>query len=441
MFSFVSGQHTVGGFLESFSEVHYFCRFCRITRDKFREDRSLDPPVFRAARWRTRRHYESALRKRSERNLYSYKGIKRNSVFNGFQHFHVCDPGQPSCIGHDLFLGGVVDCDLAAMIKLFVGKGWFTYDLLNRRIRDFTCVVSDAPNKPALVHLSGKKLGGHGVQNWTLLRLLPFIIGDKVDTSDEIWNLYLLLKAICELVCAPALKETQIDLMQTHIDDYMSRRKCLPNKYKPKHHYFSHIPDLWRLFGPLIFLWTLGFEQCHQFYKRVAQICKNFVNLTKLLASKHQLMQAYQSTGPLFPSEAIHHSMALPLVAESYYNPMQDFIRSQNFSTDASVFKSITIQDICYQENKWLILDNVVGECAIMVGKIKVILCVNDNYKLIVKKYKAVSWEGYGIYKIVRRNAQYSTVCLDGTLENPCPHATYKFGDKECMSLKHVPLA
>lgn len=432
------GQHTVGGFLESFSSVHYFCRFCTLSRNKFREDVNQEHPVFRTARWRKPRRYNSAIQKIQDRNVYSYKGIKRNSVFNELHFFHVADPGQPSCIGHDLFIGGVVDCDLASMIKIFVTKKWFSYDLLNRRIREFKCIGNDRPNKPASVNLKGKKLGGHAVQNWTLLRLLPLIIGDKVDTSDEVWTLYLLLKGICELVCAPALRESQIDLMQTYIDKYLMARKILPNKYKPKHHYFHHLPRMYRLFGPLIHLWTLGFEQCHQFYKKVAQICKCFINLTKTAASKHQLLQAYQSTGPLFPAEAIHHSMAFPLVAESYGSSLCDFLKGQNFSQNASVLTSVTIQDIRYEKDQWLILENVVGNNAIMVGKIKIIVCDQNNYKVIVTKHKAVIWRQYGLYKIKNANVVEAVVNLDGTMENPCPHAVYKFQGRHCLSLKHV---
>lgn len=35
------------------------------------------------------------------------KGLKFDSVFNSLEYFHVCQPGLPPCIGHDLFEGVV----------------------------------------------------------------------------------------------------------------------------------------------------------------------------------------------------------------------------------------------------------------------------------------------------------------------------------------------
>ena len=153
--------------------ARYFCRYCVMTTPIFQEDMQQQRPTFRTSKWRTKRHYRKALRKLAESSEYSYKGIKFDSAFNQLQHFHVSDPGQPCCIGHDLFIDGVVDCDLTSMIKYFVAKGWFEYDLINRRIRDFKCKGSDASNKPAQLTAGKKKLGGHALQNWTLLRLLP----------------------------------------------------------------------------------------------------------------------------------------------------------------------------------------------------------------------------------------------------------------------------
>ena len=434
----LSGQHTLGGFLESFSTVHYFCRFCLYKRDQYRADQNQDPPAFRVAPLRTPDSYRAALQKRFQTKEKTYQGIKLDSIFNELRHFHVCDPGQPPCLGHDLFIGGVVDCDLAAMIKLMVEKGWFSYDLLNRRIREFTCEGSDVPNKPPpTVPESGETLGGYAVHNWTLLRLLPFIIGDKVKVSDDVWKLYLLLKRICERVCAPALTLAQIDLLEDLIKQYMKDRKFLPNPFKPKHHYFAHMAELYRLFGPLIALWTMGFEQCHQYFVKVAATSRNFINLPKLLASKHQVLQAYQSTGELFPSEVIHHSMEFPLVPESYENQLQDFLKTEGFSAGATVLTSITAEEIMYKGDQWLFLEPGVDENCIYVGKILLITHDNNEYKAIVEKHKTKFWKRYGLYKIKSR-CTFSAVNLLGVLENPCPHPTYAFQDKLCLSLKHV---
>lgn len=59
-----------------------------------------------------------------------YKGVKSNSVLNNLEHFHVCNPGLPPCIGHDMF-EGVVQYDLMLIINYFIKKRYFTFDTLN----------------------------------------------------------------------------------------------------------------------------------------------------------------------------------------------------------------------------------------------------------------------------------------------------------------------
>ena len=48
-----------------------------------------------------------------------YEGIKFESIFNQLQFFHVCNPGLPPCLGHDLF-EGVVAYDLPVFMKYFI---------------------------------------------------------------------------------------------------------------------------------------------------------------------------------------------------------------------------------------------------------------------------------------------------------------------------------
>ena len=107
-------------------------------------------------------------------------GVKFSSIFNTLQHFHVCQPGLPPCLGHDLF-GGVVSKDIALYIKHFVKVDkYFTYEQLNRTINQFKFLGSDAANKPSELNVKGEKLGGHAVQNWCFLRLLPLLVGDRI---------------------------------------------------------------------------------------------------------------------------------------------------------------------------------------------------------------------------------------------------------------------
>jgi hypothetical protein len=200
------------------------------------------------------------------------RGVKGDSVLNILLYFYVCAPGLPPCIGHDLF-EGVIVADLFLYINHMVNKQkWFPFDYLNRTLVQFKYVQKDAAKKPAPVNPQGGRLGEHAVQNWTtMLRLLSLFIGDKVnDHENEVWQLYLLLKQIVELVCCKLINVSQIAYLHSLTEDYLDRRAAaFPEvNLKPKHHYIMHYASLTLKFGPLMHLWTLRFESKHSYFKR-----------------------------------------------------------------------------------------------------------------------------------------------------------------------------
>ena len=179
------GSHYIGGFLESFC-AEYSCRYCLAKRHA-----AIENPLDCSAE-RTVGNYKQAVDfLRDNPDETSYQGIKRDSVFNQLSSFHVTT-GLPPCLGHDLF-EGVICYDLAICIKYFVQSKWLTYEILNGRVQRFEFVGSDNANKPAEISVNGDRLGGQAVQNWTLLRFLPLIIGDKVPKKeDDVWQFVLL---------------------------------------------------------------------------------------------------------------------------------------------------------------------------------------------------------------------------------------------------------
>ena len=65
----------------------------------------------------------------------------------------------------------------------------------------------------------------------------------------------------------------------------------------PKHHFMIHYPACMRKIGPLIHMWSMRFEAKHKVFKNTL---KNFKNITKSLAKKHQMAIGYHwETSPL----------------------------------------------------------------------------------------------------------------------------------------------
>lgn len=183
------GSHTIGGF----SSSHYFCRYCLISRIEFQ---GADPNI--CGLERTPETNSSAIKQLEKGDTAQVQGIKFKSVFNTLQNFDVWSPGMPPCLGHDIF-EDVLSFDVALYLKFFINKmKWFTDTVLNRQIKQYK--ATDACSKPCEVSPQTLKLSGHAVQNWNFLRMLPLIIGDKVqDPQDDVWQLILQLKDIVDL--------------------------------------------------------------------------------------------------------------------------------------------------------------------------------------------------------------------------------------------------
>lgn len=363
------GSPNIGGFLENFSGSKYFCRYCEIHKDAFQAD-----PLSKA-NTRTPESYKEHVQNIKVHSTHS-GGIKFDSLFNSLSMFHVCQPGLPPCLGHDLF-EGVVASDLALCINhLVTVDKQFTYTELNRRIDQFRYLGNDANDKPCEVRPGSDRLCGHAVQNWCLLRLLPVLIGEKITSpaENEIWQMVLQLRDIVALICAPAISADQIGYLRVLIEEYLhSRKQAFPHhQLKPKHHYMSHYPELIIQFGPLIRLWTLRFESKHTYFKQCSRKLHNFKNVCSSLAERHQLLQAYISADSLFPPVIVVEK-ATAFFSSDYNDSIRESVANYDFGPENTLSAhEATVKGTKYQKNMYVVISK--DEDGLEVGKIKMIL-------------------------------------------------------------------
>ncbi|KAK3918864.1 Metal regulatory transcription factor 1 [Frankliniella fusca] len=445
------GQHMLGGFLESFNpNIEYPCRYCEVTNKVYlkkpwilgekRTQESYNNCVAELKELKERLSVNGQLR---EDKVYSVKGIKLNSEFNDVPLFHVCQPHLSPCVGHDGF-GGAWEYDMAMMISCFVNeKQWMTYDLINRRIQIFKFSGSDCTNVPAAVSASGVKLGGNEVQNWTLIRLFVFFVGDLVqDTSDNVWLLYLQMKSFIEYVCAPQLTVEQICHMKYLSTEYLKARSSedLPIvlNTNAKTHYTAHFADLYELEGPLCQAWTLRFESKHALLGRVLEMSRTHVNVIATMAKKDQLFNSFLLTQEMFPEGPRNLKHAVPVVLDKYPEAFKEVIRGRVFTEDALDVQAVTIDSQDFKKGDNILLNK--EEQLITVGKIMFIICDHKDSFFLVTKYRSVPLLNYGVYEV---QTQCSLGCelVHYKSDSDCIlQAVYDFHDKLCFSLKYAVL-
>ncbi|KAJ1528970.1 hypothetical protein ONE63_007337 [Megalurothrips usitatus] len=436
------GAHTIGGFIESFSG-NYICRFCEITHDEFHECPFLVKPL------RTKDDYNDALEELSAMRVYHKKtenrrGLKRDSPFNEIPGFHVADPRLPPCIAHDLFENGVVSCDLKLMIIYFVKEKWFTFKKLGRMIKNFNYQGQDMNNKPAPVpeakdKKSKLKLGGHAVQNWYLLRLFPLIIESCLkDPSDKVWQLFLKLKLLVELVCSPVFKSDDLKKLEALTESYMKEREeVLPGaKVKPKYHYLTHYAQMIRLFGPLIYVWTMRFEAKHQFFKRVMRACNNFINIGLTMALRHQKWFSYLTSGVILPNGISDSTRMKPLNIHDKANLVKEIIQRSNFSQHAMEVNRVTCDGTEFRKDSYFVLGKD-SAGSIDVGLCKVLAIDKGKVFLVMQKYKARFLSDYGLYQIDDEHSHGIEILSSSLLQYPNAVSVYDFKLNLCFSLKH----
>ena len=112
------GSHWLGGFCTNFNASH-FCRYCLITKSDFNRNCVAIEPC------RSQSSYDCTVGKQKETAVLHYQGVKRNSVFNELTYFHVCAPGLPPCLAHDL-LEGIVQYDMMIYLNYYGKKLVYT---------------------------------------------------------------------------------------------------------------------------------------------------------------------------------------------------------------------------------------------------------------------------------------------------------------------------
>ena len=427
------GSHFIGGFCESFNS-EYYCRYCLRTKDKINEE-----PPYKEGVYRTIDTHKNSVQLVEDLDVESDRGVKCDSVFNGLSYFHVANPGLPPCLGHDLF-EGVVDHDMALYIQHFVACEWFTYETLNELLQNFPFHGSDGKDRLYSVR-KGEKIGGQAVQNWHFLRFFPLIIYNHIpDPEDPVWELLLKLKQIVELIVSPTLASSQVAYLKVLVDEYLEgRHRLFPaKKLRPKHHFLSHYAWLTLMFGPLIRVWTLRFENKHSFFKKCVRFSQNFKNVTAMLSERHQLLQAFCFHGRLFPEDVkmdkgttFHPSLYAGSIQQAIHSHFGDKLHDQN----CEVSDEVCVFGTKYTKDMYVLIKSA---NAWSFGCILLVL-LRDQVYFLVRQWESTCLHEYGVYQL-HKDEESSVECVPySSLMDYFPLSAYSVRGKTLITLKNLP--
>lgn len=397
------GSHQVGGFTENFSTTKHICRYCYYDIDMLKkfemsltEERSIEG------------HNEIV------RNLETSpdnieKGVKGDSYLNKLKFYHVCNPGLPPCIAHDLY-EGIIPFDLLYIINYFILNNYITLDYLNMSLSFFRKKFHLRLSFP-LISKNMIKLPGKSNEMFHLLNLLPLIFLNKVkDFDNNVWKFLTVMIEMCRIINSPTITQNQTLLLSHYIRVFFEyRRECFPTKkLRPKHHFICHYPELIRKLGPLKNMWTLPFEQKHQYFKNKARKVKNFKNIVQTLANNHQQDQAV----------ILKNSYSYFITSKNVQNLTQNMFNINLDPDFIFVSKQISFLNTVYKEND-IVLINCDEEKILDFIKI-VAIFINKSYTEAIvygKLIKMIYNESLILYEnLIDQETSYSKIKLNKIL-------------------------
>lgn len=428
------GAHSLAGFKESFSEGK-ICRFCLADR----KDIQICPVKSGKFTLRTQESIDDCLSTlKQNEHLKIVDGVKRACPLDRLQYFQTAK-GFPPDILHDLF-EGIVREELALCFNYFISCKFFTLEDLNNGIRTFPYRFADKLNKPHKItkaSLVKGTIGGNGHENWTLLRLLPLIIGHLIPENNQVWGVVLELKDIVEIVCSPKFSEESLCFLESKISHHRSLlREIFPDyRIKPKHHFIEHYVYLVRCYGPLVDFWTIRFEAKHGYFKKVVRDVNNFKNILLTLSTHHQLLLAYNLRMPSVFKPALEVVNVTNISPELLEFSVRTAIRQKHSGVKSvGLTSSVIVHGTKYSEGMVVSFGHTCG--LPNFAKIVKILVLSQKVSFIVENFTAWYIDHLRCYELCKNEPLNISIVDPQDLNDYAPLSLYTIRGRNYVSPK-----
>lgn len=305
---------------------------------------------------------------------------------------------------HDI-LEGVARYDVSLVLDYFINKQkYFTIEELNLRIRGFDYGPDASVNKPIQIyesHIKNRYIILSSSEMHCLLNTLNLIIGHKVPQNDKVWDLYLMLKNITNIVFSSNIHQDTHLYLGVIIEEYLlSLNTLFSNSMKPKHHFLIHYKRRMQKFGPLGKISCLRNEAKHKEGKKISGSTTSRLNINRTVAIKYQLMQNYRFINKISNNASCTFSKPKDVMINSIPNynkflPMLPKLIKDTLTT----IKWLEIDGKKVNDNMIIVLFTEDGSDFYFVSTI---ILQDNEFFLLCKRYKDVffnrHFSAYQIY-------------------------------------------
>ena len=287
----------IGGFKESSSFSHHFCRSCMASKDTFMHQRFEEEVALRDME-KYNQHClvldNTALKNRREFWSKTY-GVNGRSCLCAIPDFDVCksllqDPMH-------VILEGCLPYVLALFLQYSIFQTQkFTLQMLNDYLLESCKVLQERKDVVMTIEAKHIKKDEHIKQKASsmlvMAYILPLFLGQYLDERDERYNNLLSLIRITCMCFNPVCDETTAGVLAQEIASFLDSfcKVYSTEKVRPKMHFMLHFPRQLKMFGPLRHHSTMRAEAKHQAFKDHRWM--DFNNLPLSLLKRHQVCLA-----------------------------------------------------------------------------------------------------------------------------------------------------
>lgn len=281
----------------------------------------------------------------------SSNGIKDYCHLNDLKYFHIMVNFTVDLM-HDI-LEGVASFAVKRLFKYIIDKKIATLDQIQHLIDCYHFGDLFKKNRPSKIKMEGKNLGQNASQMCCLVLHLPFAIFKFKDSLTDVWKPISTLLQILHIVYAKKITKSDIERLNSLVHDHLtSFGTCFNEHFRPKHHLLVHYARVIMAMGPVIFLSVMRMEAKHQYFKNIAQKTKNFINLKKSMANKHQDKVCLD--GFTCSNELITGKLTSPFYCCKDYDQYENHLQTEfpdMTIEDLSVVNSVQLNGIKYKPN------------------------------------------------------------------------------------------
>lgn len=360
----------LGGFKEGVGFAHKPCRTCHVSHDELPNKLTHSQCDIRTLNDHVQKCnllFDQPLTRQAQKEWSKQWGLNGKSILLEINNFDVC-----KCLVQDpmhVLLEGALPNEVARFIYYSIElKGFFTLGWLNNELATFPYTYLEISDKPEPIlkthYFDAFKIKCKSASMLTLCTVLPFILCKKVPHDDPKYKNLLLLFQITHLSTSPCITaSTCADLKYLISEHHRGFIEEYPRaSFIPKLHYIVHFTEQFLDFGPGRVQWCMRFEGKHGQFTGVKW--KNFKNLPKSMAKKHQRWMCFQMLSPTgLPSENCVYSgddvCSGKEITVEQLPPRHHGVLVQRFPGIATIYKAetVVIHGNIYKPGCILILD------------------------------------------------------------------------------------